>query len=940
GNQMESREPANGGASTSGAPSSTDINNFDDPPCEADVFDCVQITPEHIRSNGTVHTTPYAGIAELVDNAIDSGATSVRILYKGQPPNKTCGNYLVVVDNGQGMNRSEALNTIMIGYSTKKGNSDSIGQFGNGLKSGSMRLGETLVVCTKKHNEFTILMISLKYLDTINNHKCYVPCLSYELIGCIWQPMHLTTESDEKHEKALQIILQYSPFATERELQDHILSAMDGSSGTSIIITHLKRLENRKYEMIPSKNDLVIRSRPAIEEPEKKKGRYKSLEEDPYEVEDLFLSEYLSELYLKPKLALYIENRKVNVKDPIRQYLEPRWAYLAKGGLEMFLEREKQSLETEILRKQMILEEKTRKAERIMNQIHGSRHGVAELKALNRDHRLAQDEVTEIKNAIVQLTQKKSEKFKPKEKEKAPGASIRVHMGIDVLNRGNPRVIFYTNGRRIQTLPLNKKSSNAFRKVMGVVCVIDIPSTLLPTAQNREGYETPSEVNFLLNKIQRLAQTYFEYADSKFKNDSFWGQFGYSTNGYAEDCCGTEAERNLYALIGLRRQCAKCLEFRTTDAAPDYLAWCSLDIKDEPFECDASHNVAGCPPKSKKELDAENIKELSLKGKATYYGESQQVSSSKKPAAKPIERELSPRRVLSPAASRISRVSSNSSNASHRNGSGAHPRVVVSKDSTASSSEDDSSPPPPARSQRSRTTATPVSYVTSHRSPHKKNERPPPVKQKRKSTTTPLVPPPQDDSDKSDERNGHYPLFRAIPKEENEQPAIRHKVEEEEANEQVAWAELAASNSTAARLTVASPVMDEFGPVSPHSSRSATRAYTRPTSVNERERVANRGAKQPERGQTAADERMNARTNVLRNHGYDTEQLINSIVICEELSFRRDNALRAFAKLLAEADESEKKKLHDEFCSIHREDRPPTVVLADLLKKRGAFDQV
>ncbi|GMS81416.1 hypothetical protein PENTCL1PPCAC_3591, partial [Pristionchus entomophagus] len=716
--QMGSRAPANGGASTSGATSSNDVNNFDDPPCDADVFDCVQITPEHIRSNGTVHTTPYAGIAELVDNAVDSGASSVRILYKGQPPNKSCGNYLLVVDNGQGMNRSESLNTIMIGYSTKKGNSDSIGQFGNGLKSGSMRLGETLVMCTKKHIEFTILMISLKYLDTINNHKCYVPCLSYELIGSIWQPMHLTTESDEKHEKALKIILQYSPFATERELQEHMLSSLSGLSGTSIIVTHLKRLENNKYEMIPSMNDLVIKCRPAIEEPEKEKGRKKSLDEDPSEEEEMFLSEYLSELYLKPKLALYIENRKVNVKDPIRQYLEPRWAYLAKGGLEMFLEREKKGLEAEILRKQMLFEEKSRKAERILTEIQGSRHGVAESKALNRDYRIAMEEVTEMKHAIVQLTQNKSEKFKPKEKENATGASIKVHMGIDVLNRGNPRVVFYTNGRRIQTLPLNKKSANAFRKVMGVVCVIDIPSTLLPTAQNREGYETSSEVNFLLNKIQRLAQTYFEFADSKFKSNDFWGQFGYCTRAYPEDYRGTEAERMLYTMIGLRRQCAKCLEFRTTEVPPDYRAWVSLDIEDEPFQCDG-----GCPAKSNEERGDEEIKELNMKGKPTYYGDSQPVSSAKKPVAKLIDRDPSPRRVLSTTASRVSRISStNRTNSSHRNGSVAHPRVVVPRDSTVPLSEDESPPPTLGRSQSQLAAATPVSYVSSHRSTHKKSE--------------------------------------------------------------------------------------------------------------------------------------------------------------------------------------------------------------------------
>ncbi|GMS81418.1 hypothetical protein PENTCL1PPCAC_3593, partial [Pristionchus entomophagus] len=159
-------------------------------------------------------------------------------------------------------------------------------------------------------------------------------------------------------------------------------------------------------------------------------------------------------------------------------------------------------------------------------------------------------------------------------------------------------------------------------------------------------------------------------------------------------------------------------------------------------------------------------------------------------------------------------------------------------------------------------------------------------------------------------------------------------------------AEPAGNISTAARfknVILASSLVDALPPLSAHSSQSATRSYNRPTSVNERE--AKKTQDQREKEHTKAErkaiakERMNARAQELRTVGYDTEQLINSVVVNEELSLRRDNELKAFARLLTEADEAEKKQLIDEFCRIHTQGRKPAKMLHRILTRHGLIDQ-
>ena len=55
-------------------------------------------------------------------------------------------------------------NVIAYGYSSKNDNPEMIGMYGNGLKSGSMRVGNDCLVLSIKDNELSALMISQTFI--------------------------------------------------------------------------------------------------------------------------------------------------------------------------------------------------------------------------------------------------------------------------------------------------------------------------------------------------------------------------------------------------------------------------------------------------------------------------------------------------------------------------------------------------------------------------------------------------------------------------------------------------------------------------------------------------------------------------------------------------------------------------------------------------------
>lgn len=109
-----------------------------------------QLTFEYLHTNSTTHEFLFGALAELVDNSRDANATRIDI-YTEKRPDLRGGFMLCFLDDGTGMEPSEATHVIQFGKSSKRfPESTHIGQYGNGLKSGSMRIGKDFILFTKK----------------------------------------------------------------------------------------------------------------------------------------------------------------------------------------------------------------------------------------------------------------------------------------------------------------------------------------------------------------------------------------------------------------------------------------------------------------------------------------------------------------------------------------------------------------------------------------------------------------------------------------------------------------------------------------------------------------------------------------------------------------------------------------------------------------------
>ena len=75
-----------------------------------------------------------------------------------------------------GMTAEEISNVIVYGWTSKNDNPDMIGMYGNGLKSGSMRVANDCLILTKRDNECSALMISRTLVEGADNKDVSTEC--------------------------------------------------------------------------------------------------------------------------------------------------------------------------------------------------------------------------------------------------------------------------------------------------------------------------------------------------------------------------------------------------------------------------------------------------------------------------------------------------------------------------------------------------------------------------------------------------------------------------------------------------------------------------------------------------------------------------------------------------------------------------------------------
>ncbi|XP_021292252.1 protein MICRORCHIDIA 6 isoform X2 [Herrania umbratica] len=207
--------------------------------CTADSKNYLHVHPLFLHSNATSHKWAFGAIAELLDNAIDeiqNGATFVIVDKTSNPRDGSPA--LLIQDDGGGMDPEAMRRCMSFGFSDKKSKS-AIGQYGNGFKTSSMRLGGDVIVFSRHLDNRSLTqsigLLSYTFLTRTGHDRIVVPMVDYELN--VSTGMLDVLHGREHFVSNLSILLQWSPYSTEAEL----LKQFDdiGAHGTKIIIYNL-----------------------------------------------------------------------------------------------------------------------------------------------------------------------------------------------------------------------------------------------------------------------------------------------------------------------------------------------------------------------------------------------------------------------------------------------------------------------------------------------------------------------------------------------------------------------------------------------------------------------------------------------------------------------------------------------------------------------------
>ncbi|KAI4899912.1 hypothetical protein NFI96_019491, partial [Prochilodus magdalenae] len=273
------------------------------------------MSPSYLDSNSTSHTWPFSAVAELVDNASDPGVTAKQIwidvvTVKGHQ----C---LSFTDNGSGMTPNKLHKMLSFGFTEKgsgKGTHQAIGVYGNGFKSGSMRLGRDALIFTKNGGCQSVGMLSQTFLHAIKAQAVIVPITPFnQLTNILYTSLVITEDS----EASLRAILTHSIFKSVFELQEQ-MDSIPGKKGTKILIWNIRRNKDGKpeFDFDTDREDIRLPEIHSEEMEGKSKKSYFGPRRTDHIVPemDYSLRAYLSILYLKPRIQIILRQKKVLTK--------------------------------------------------------------------------------------------------------------------------------------------------------------------------------------------------------------------------------------------------------------------------------------------------------------------------------------------------------------------------------------------------------------------------------------------------------------------------------------------------------------------------------------------------------------------------------------------------------------------------------------------------
>lgn len=502
-----------------------------------------QLTYEYLHTNSTTHEFLFGALAELVDNSRDAGSTEMRIFtvvreeYRG-------GFLLCFLDNGCGMDPTEVSQVIQFGRSSKReAGADHVGQYGNGLKSGSMRIGKDMILFTKKKDTMSCLFLSRTFHEREDIHEVIVPMPSWDVKS---RKAHLPEgHTIERHEVEVEIILRYSPFNTLEDLLSNF-DNISSESGTNVMLYNLKLMDNSLPELDINKNSHDI----IMADPHQ--GEIYDIHENVLPQRVSF-REYLSILYCEPRMKIFVQNELVRTKKLQHCLYKPRAYIYTSNRFKTRSELEAAAAEKQAKNAEERAKELTTQAREANEKYNLStkegRHAI-------------QVAVAKADQAKFDAEMKKRVAAAKRKSSKEP-KTLTFTFGFNIHRRRLDGIFIYNCNRLIRMYEKVGPQTEGDVKCAGIVGVVDVPYLVLEPTHNKQDFADQKEFKHLLKSMGEHMLQYWK--DSKVENTGttkFWDDFGYS--GSWKDDPSDDMKYKMKRLMSVPTllQCSSCLKWR------------------------------------------------------------------------------------------------------------------------------------------------------------------------------------------------------------------------------------------------------------------------------------------------------------------------------------------------------------------------------------------
>ncbi|XP_074966827.1 ATPase MORC2 isoform X2 [Phalacrocorax aristotelis] len=488
----------------------------------------------------------------------------------------------------------EAASVIQFGKSAKRSpESTQIGQYGNGLKSGSMRIGKDFILFTKKDNTMTCLLLSRTFHEEEGIDEVIVPLPTWNA-----RSREPVTDNMEKFAIETELIYKYSPFKSEQEVMEQF-NKIRGEKGTLVIIFNLKLMDNGEPELDVTSDPRDIQM--AETPPEGTKPERRSFRA------------YAAVLYIDPRMRIFINGHKVQTKRLSCCLYKPRMYKYTSNRFKTRAEQEVKKAE----HMARIAEEKAREAE--------SKARALELRLggdLTRESRVT---LRQVQNSAITMRREADVKKRIKDaKQRAlkEPKELSFVFGVNIEQRDLDGMFIYNCSRLIKMYEKVGPQLEGGMACGGVVGVVDVPYLVLEPTHNKQDFADAKEYRHLLKAMgEHLAQYWKDVAIAQRGIIKFWDEFGYlSANWNQPPSSELRYKRRRAMEIPTTIQCDVCLKWRTLPFQlssveknyPD--SWvCSMNPDPEQDRCEAAEQKQKVPLGTlKKDLKSQEEKQKQL----------------------------------------------------------------------------------------------------------------------------------------------------------------------------------------------------------------------------------------------------------------------------------------------------------------------------------------